>query len=298
MKKKLDIPAIFKSDADDIVKAREKAIQQVHGTDIRAAGNEVEVSVRDYFKRMLPPRYYVTHGHLIDINGEVSSQLDIIISDNFNIPSLMTTRDGTEYIPIDSVYAIGEIKSTFYKSQNYIQSFSDVLKDIKTRLYHEEIPNTAIDGIKDDSLLRDMVLGKSNKVLNKIFSFMLFVDHGDFTFEDVASYYVECSKEFLPNLSVLLNSGVIIYGTMNDKGFGFHRYPDLEQDTNADWFFSPFLGTENGSTEGNHLGYLYYNLLEHLSNSYLEPPSFGKFVNQLKGRKSLLKRAKETKNIR
>jgi len=95
MKKKLDIPAIFKSDADDIIKARETALQ-IHGTDIRAAGNEIEVSIREYFKRMLPPRYYVTHGHLIDINGETSSQLDIIIADNFNIPSLMTTKDGTE----------------------------------------------------------------------------------------------------------------------------------------------------------------------------------------------------------
>lgn len=123
MKKKLDISEIFKTDAEDIAKAREKAIQ-IHGTDIRAAGNEVELSVREYFKRMLPSRYYVTHGHLIDANGEVSPQLDIIIADNFNIPSLMTTKDGTEYIPIDSVYAIGEIKSTYYKSQDYIQGFN------------------------------------------------------------------------------------------------------------------------------------------------------------------------------
>jgi hypothetical protein len=130
MKKKLDIPTIFKSDAEDIAKAREKAIR-IHGTDIRAAGNEVEINVREYVKRMLPPRYYVTHGHLIDANGEVSSQLDIIIADNFNIPSLMTTKDGAEYIPVDSVYAIGEIKSTYYKSQDYIQGFSKVLEDIE-----------------------------------------------------------------------------------------------------------------------------------------------------------------------
>lgn len=252
MKKKLDILAIFKSDANDILKARENAIQ-IHGTDIRAAGNEVEISVRAYFKRMLPPRYYVTQGHVIDINGEVSPQLDIIIADNSNMPSLLTTKDGTEYIPIDSVYAIGEIKSTYYKSQNYIQSFSDVIEDIKTRLYHEEIPNTAIDGIKDESLLRDMVLGKSNKVLNKIFSFMLFVNGGEFAFENLAPYYIERSQEFLPNLTVFLNLGVIIYGTVNDKGFGFHRYPDEKNEIDSDWFFSPFKENETGSIEGNHL---------------------------------------------
>ncbi len=291
MKKKLDILAIFKSDADDIIKAREKAIQ-IHGNDIRAAGDEVEISVRSYFKRMLPPRYYVTHGHLIDISGEVSPQLDIIIADNFNIPSLMTTKDGTEYIPIDSVYAVGEIKSTYYKSEKYIEGFSGVISDIKNRLFHQEIPNTAIDGIKFDTLLRDTALAKGNRVLNRIFSFMVFVNGGDFTFEDVAPFYISQPKDLLPNVSVLLNLGVIIYGTINENGFSFNRYPEEEKGVDADWFFSPFLENETGSIEGNHLGYLYYNLLEHLSNSYLEPPSFKNFTGQLKGRKSLMKKAK------
>ena len=83
-KKKLDILGIFMADADDIMKARQDAIR-VHRSDIRAAGNEVEITVRDYFKRMLPQKYYVTNGHLIDVNGEVSPQLDLIISDNSNI---------------------------------------------------------------------------------------------------------------------------------------------------------------------------------------------------------------------
>ena len=46
-KKKLDIPGIFKSDADDIRKSREDAIR-IHGTDIRAAGNQIQSSVRDF----------------------------------------------------------------------------------------------------------------------------------------------------------------------------------------------------------------------------------------------------------
>ena len=111
--KTLDIPAIFKSDADEIIKCREDAIR-IHGTNIRAAGNETEMCFRDYLRRMLPPRYYVAQGHLLDMYGNASSQLDIIISDNFNLPSLQTTKDGTRYIPIDSVYSVGEIKSSYY----------------------------------------------------------------------------------------------------------------------------------------------------------------------------------------
>ncbi len=292
-KKKLDIPGIFKSDAEDIMKARQDAIR-VHTSDIRASGNEVELSVRDYLKRMLPPKYYVTSGHLIDINGETSPQLDLIISDNSNIPSLMTTKDGTEYIPIDSVYAFGEIKSTYYKSKNYIQNFSSVIEDIKDRLVHKEIPNTAYRGKMDaGTLIRDTMLAKGNRVFNKLFSFILFIDRGDFAFEDIAPYYVERPQNLLPNVSIILNLGTIIHGTLTEN-FSFNRYPDEVEGDQYDWYYSPFPGNdETGSLEGNHLGFLYYTLIEHLSNSYLEQSSLKEFTSKMMiGRKSLLKKAK------
>lgn len=290
-KRKLDIPEIFKSDADDILKSREDALR-IHKSDIRAAGNEIELSVREYLKRMLPPKYYITHGHLIDANGEVSSQLDLIIADNSNLPSLMTTKDGTEYIPIDSVYAIGEIKSSYDKSKKYIQGFSNVLEDTKNRLVHEEIPNTAFNGFGAETLMRDIVLARGNRILNKLFSFILFVDKGDFAFEGIAPYYIDRPKELLPNVTILLNSGVIFHGITKDK-FVFNRYPDEAEGNDHDWYFSSFLGDEVGSLEGNHLGFLYYILLEHLNNSYLEPPSLWKFTARMMvGRKSLMKKAK------
>ncbi len=290
--KKLDIPAIFKLDADDILRVRQNAIM-VHGTDIRAAGNDVEMCVRDYFKRMLPPRYYVTHGHLIDISGEVSPQLDIIIADNFNLPSLLTTKDGTEYIPIDSVYAIGEIKSTYYKSKKYIEGFSQTIQDIRTRLFHEDIINTAYGSeISDETLLRDIYLQKENRILNRIFSFILCVDAGDFKFEDIAPFYLNRNKSFLPNMTTLLTSGVISYARFDERGLGFVRCPEDEQGENYDWYFSPCVGTETGSFAGNHLGVLYCDLLNHLTNSYLELPSLTRYIATMRtGRKSLTKKA-------
>ena len=71
MAKTLNLAAVFKSDAEELLRSREEAIR-IHGTNIRAAGNEVEQAVRNYLKRMLPPRYYVTSGHLIDQEGRVS----------------------------------------------------------------------------------------------------------------------------------------------------------------------------------------------------------------------------------
>ncbi len=292
--KALDIPAIFKSDADYIIKSRADAVR-IHGTNIRAAGDEVELSVRDYLHRMLPPRYYVSQGHLLDKSGNASPQLDVIVSDNFNLPSLMTTRDGTRYIPIDSVYSVGEIKSTYYKSSKPIEAFSKTIKDIKENLHHPDIINTAHSGINNDTLLRDMVLGKGNRVLNRIFFFSIFVDGGDFEFEDIASFYKSQDIKYLPNVVVILNKGVILRASFQDSTFEINRYPEDIKKEQEDWYFSPFPSKESGSQEGNHLGFLYYSLVEHLANSLLEPPSLKEYLLKLMVvQKSLMKKANAT----
>jgi hypothetical protein len=294
--KKLDIAEIFKSDAEIILKSRSDAVR-LHPTDIRAAGNQVEGTVRNYFRRMLPPKYYVTHGHLIDINGEVSSQLDLIIADNANLPSLMTTQDGTEYIPIDSVYAFGEIKSTYYKSKDPLQGLSKQIEDIRTRLFHEEIENSAYQSIRTGKIdlnaaLDHLVLGKGNRFFNRIFAFALFTDAGDFAFEDVAEFFVRREQQFLPNVTILLNKGVILWGSLTESGINYIRDPQEMNTGSEDWLFGPQSGAGCGSLEGNHLGFLYYMLVEHLNHSYLEPPALNKYLqSMLIGRKSLMQKA-------
>lgn len=284
--KTLDIANIFRSEAEDLRKAREKAIR-IHGTaDIKAAGNEVEINVRGFFKRMLPKNLYVTHGHLIYENGVVSPQLDMIIADTANLPSLFTTNDGTEYIPIDSVYACGEIKSTYYKCHNYISAFSEVLSKIKTEMAHEEILNTTYKKNKLDGseLMRDMYLNKDNKILNKIYYFMLFVDKGDFDFSEVKSLFKSTDKSRLPNASILLNEGAIFFGRLGDKSFSSERYPDENTENGYSWYFSPFEpSNKNGSLEGYNLGYLYYSILQHISNSYLQAPNLNKYLSTIMG---------------
>jgi len=268
----LNIPAIFKSDANDMIKSREDAIR-IHGTNIRAAGDEVEMSVRDYLLRMLPPRYYVAQGHLVDVSGNASSQLDVIISDNFNLPSLQTTKDGTRYIPIDSVYTVGEIKSTYKKSNRPIETFSGTIKDISENLQHLEILNTAYEGVNTDTLLRDATLEKNNRVLNRIFYFCIFINGGDFHFEDISSFYSSQPPKQLPNIVVILDKGLILRASILGPSIVINRYPEDSRNDQEDWYFVPFSNENGGSLEGNHLGYLYYTIVEHLVNSYLEPPS-------------------------
>src|SRR5437660_4488629 len=124
--KRLSITEILNRDAAALVRAREEA-GSIHGTgDIRAAGNQVEVQFRRILKKRLPARYRVTHGHALDSRGFVSPEVDAIVVDAMNSPSVFEADDGTEYVPFEGIYALGELKSTYYKSR------SDIEKVIQT----------------------------------------------------------------------------------------------------------------------------------------------------------------------
>ena len=220
----LDLAAIFRRDAEALRLARDKAIQ-VHPSDIRAAGNEVEKAVREYLRRMLAPRYHVTSGHLIDSGSQISPQIDIIIADNLGLPSLLTTGDGTEYIPVESVFAIGEVKSTYYHSKDYYIAFVNMLKRI-FNMNRPLVENTAYGGLQDHTTLPHMVLPHNVQFLNRMFSFFFCVDTGDFNFDKTKHILVREEPKYLPNISVFLNRGVLAYGKPTPSGgITFSNYP-------------------------------------------------------------------------
>lgn len=127
------------------------------------------------------------------------------------------------------------------------------------------------------------------------FFFAIFVDGGDFEFEDIASFYASQDVTHLPNIVVILNKGTILRASFLDERFDINRYPEDPKKDQEDWYYCPFPGVESGPLEGNNLGFLYYSLVEHLANSFLEPPSLKQYLAKLMvGRKSLLKKASAT----
>lgn len=285
----LDLAGIFTSEAKRLQRARERAIQ-LHSTDIRAAGNEVEQAVRDYLKLMLPPRYYVTSGHLIDSGNLISPQLDVIIADNFGLPSLLTTRDGTEYVPITSVYAIGEVKSTYYRSENPYGRANHSLREI-SRMDRPLVENTAYAGMKSSTTFIDIVRGSRNKYLNNLYAFLMCIDGGDFAFEKVKTFLSSADPELLPNISVLLNRGIVLYGKRDEqRGIRQYNYPNEAEHSDGDWCFLEGAAKAGGTIEGNHLATLYGALVDHLSGSHLDPPSAYRYTTQMQAfrRSSLL----------
>jgi hypothetical protein len=286
----LDVAAIFRDEARKMSDARERCIR-IHCTDdIRAAGNEVEMPVREFFARMLPKRFYVTHGHILDKTGKVSPQLDIIISDNTAVASLLTTADGTHYVPAEAVYAIGEIKSSYYKAKKYIQSFSDTLRFIREQMVRPLVENTAYGGLNPHTDLAHVWLKRPNRYFNPLFSFALFVNHGDASKEHLQEVFLSQHRADLPAVTGLLDHGVVRFGMIDGERYLSDNYPAFSESPKLGWIWAECPWTENGGTaEGNHLASVYHSLLQHLNQSYLEPPDLKQyFEGFIKARRSTL----------
>jgi hypothetical protein len=277
----LSIPKFFSDEAKTLRKARENCIA-IHHSDIRAAGNEVEIAVRKWLERMLPDVVSVGHGHIIDQESNISPQLDCILRDSRHLPTLFTAADGTEFTPFDSVYAVGEIKSTYYKSSKDIQDFSDKLKAVDSNLKRNMVENTAYGGIKDDSLLHHILLGSPEPYLNQLFTFMLFVDSGDATTDEIAEIYRATQGDYLPDIAVFLNGCIVIKAAMENNVMKLYRY-HKQAPADVTWKIIPAPNIENSTAtpEGIHLGFLYYCLLNHIRGSHLEGPNPTAYLKDL-----------------
>jgi hypothetical protein len=192
---KLNLTAGYEAEARRIEEAHKKAFA-VHATgDIRASGNEVECAVRQVIADRLPWRYRTTHGHVLDYQSAVSPQIDVIISENLSSKSLFETSDGTEYVPYEAVYAIGEVKSTFYRSQKPIQAFSQTIRALSA-------------------------MTRQTGLAHSVLKFMFFAKANDFTVAALEEFYRETPRADLPNFVCFLDLGVIVYSKFGQNGYG------------------------------------------------------------------------------
>ena len=83
-----------------------------HPGELGAGREEI---IREFLRTYLPKRYDVSTGFAFDALGNVSQQLDIIISDALIGPRF-ETRGGIRYHPCETVLAVGQVKSSITSS--------------------------------------------------------------------------------------------------------------------------------------------------------------------------------------
>ena len=77
-------------------------------------GSATEQNWRELLRAHLPGRYEVEGGFIIDVDGQESQQLDVIVFDRQYSPTLFEVG-GVLYVPAESVYGVFEVKQDLSK---------------------------------------------------------------------------------------------------------------------------------------------------------------------------------------
>lgn len=266
MNKELHFHQIIEGIIEQINSCKKSSENIFKAGDIKSSGIEVEDFIREKISLFLPERYLVKQGHVVNADGKVSPQLDVIIFDRLNTPKFFESRDNTVFYPIESVLAIGEIKKTLRESD--VVDFGKKIKFIKDDMERKLVKNTIFEGIKDETSFFDLVHMRSDrKNKNPLFSFVFAIDHVK---PNDPSFKLSDTGQFMPNDIYVLNTGYYLFGTIINGSIRSH----LEDE---DGNFNELLEIKK---PGIHcLSTLLFQLVEHLNKCYVEPFSIANYIS-------------------
>ena len=94
-------------------------------------GHAMEQAVRDRLEQILPGAMGVGSGCVIDTSGRTSRQMDVVIYERDHCPVFCVNNSpATTYYPCEGVIAVGEIKSSFGRSE--LRDAFDKIKSVKS----------------------------------------------------------------------------------------------------------------------------------------------------------------------
>lgn len=94
-------------------------------------GDNSEGNWKKFLKGILPQKYGIDKGYVIDYEGNISDQIDLIIYDALYSPFVLINETGEKFIPAEAVYAIVEVKPNIDKenieyANNKVQSVKNL----------------------------------------------------------------------------------------------------------------------------------------------------------------------------
>lgn len=210
MIKELKFKEIIENIIGEIIEAKRKSSAIGKAGNIKSSGDEVEDLIREKISLFLPERYLVKQGHIINSEGKVSNQFDIIIFDRLNTPKFFESKNNTVFYPIESVLAIGEIKKTLRKKD--ITEFGKKIKFVKLDMKRKLVENTVYGSIKNTSTVSDVVnMDINRKYKNPLFSFIFAID-----VENASKLEFDDEGKYMPNDVYILNYGIYLSGKVEN----------------------------------------------------------------------------------
>lgn len=214
-------------------------------------GSAREDLLKDYLRDLLPNKYSISSGIIIDFNQNQSKQQDFIIHDAFNCPSFFKT-DSNTILPIESVYATIEIKSIL----NY-DTLKQSIENIESVRKLHKLPN------------RNIISNDYNEQYPLGF---VFAYSSDYSLEQIQKKLFELNK------SVDGRHQISIVCVL-DKGLIFNVYKDNLTNFTIIPTNDTVLARSDSDIE-NSLYSFYLLMLQYLDNVYIQVPSLIEYAKK------------------
>ena len=120
-----------------------------------AKGDAGELSWLDMLKAHLPDRYRAEKAFVVDADGHLSQQIDIVIFDQHYSPFLLNHK-GAFYVPAESVYAVIEVKPLL--DRRYVKYAAEKAASVR-RLRRTSAPICYADGVYPPKAPFDILAG-------------------------------------------------------------------------------------------------------------------------------------------
>ena len=212
-------------------------------------GSSRENILREYIKQLLPQKFAVGNGIITDVNGTQSKQQDFFVYDAFNSP-IFLHMESSCIIPVESVYATVEVKSTLTK-----ETLKQSIENIRS------VKQLEITVLKNSPFIP----AQFNFILGTVFSYT-----SDSAIETVVQNVDEICrdipKEKQPSVICILDKGRIV-NVLKD---GMREIATMPSDSTT-W------GVIKNTKEINF--YLFYLVLQqHLNTAINFPPNLLKYA--------------------
>ena len=172
----IDLNSLFESSQQRLVTELAGIRQAVdHAVTL---GDETEISWVQFLSGILPNRYQVCDGFVLDADGRRSDQIDVIVFDRHYSPPLFRAGN-VQYVPAEAVYAVFEVKQRIdaRRLKEASEKVASVRRLRRTTapiptadgLVEAKVPNRIIGGILalsivDRSVLEDAVVRRMGRV--------------------------------------------------------------------------------------------------------------------------------------
>lgn len=212
-------------------------------------GSSRENMLREYIRQLLPQKFAVGNGIVTDVNGTQSKQQDFFVYDAFNSP-IFLRMESSCVIPVESVYATVEVKSTLTK-----ETLKQSIENIKS------VKQLEITVLKNSIFIPSQY----NFILGTVFSYT-----SDSAIETVAQNVDEICrdvpKDKQPSVICILDKGLIV----NVLKEGMREIVTIPSEATT-W------GVIKNTKEINF--YLFYLILQqHLNTTTNFPPNLLKYA--------------------